>query len=333
MARKFFNKKVHSTKKTMTQIIIIFICIIGIIICFVVANYFNSRKPKDAIIELRDSIYIEINSELPEKTTFFSKLENVSEDSIDISLVDVNIKELGEYPVTLKIFNKKYNSKVIVVDTIEPDLTLEELQFDEPTEYSAKDFVSSCKDNSEEECKIEFYTLAVDQDGNEIDYSNYQENGKYKIEIIASDSSNNTTIKSTTLTIGKIDDIPSNVCKYGNNEYDSEKYILAVDISENGCAIDPNLYKEEQQYSAINRIMDEETERLQKEFKKLKGTGTIHLYRNPTVVLNKEETGIVGYTLHVKMEITENGNTELVEEYDLTLDGKRIFTVNKYNLE
>jgi len=159
------------------------------------------------------------------------------------------------------------------------------------------------------------------------------ENGKYKIEIIASDSSNNTTIKSTTLTIGKIDDIPSNVCKYGNNEYDSEKYILAVDISENGCAIDPNLYKEEQQYSAINRIMDEETERLQKEFKKLKGTGTIHLYRNPTVVLNKEETGIVGYTLHVKMEITENGNTELVEEYDLTLDGKRIFTVNKYNLE
>lgn len=333
MARKFFNKKVHSTQKTMTQIIIICACVIGIIICFVLANYFNSKKPKDAVIEMRDSVYIEINTELPDKTIFFTTLENVSEDDIKISYADVDIAKIGEYPVTIKIYNEKYSVKVHVVDTIAPMLTLEEIHIDENQEYQAKDFVTSCTDNSTENCQISFYDLAVDQDGNSIDYSKYKENGKYKIQIVGSDSSENSVVKDTFLIIGTGEETPSNTCKYGSNEYDKDKYIMAVDISENGCAIDANLYKDEQQYAAINRVMDEETERLKKEFKKLKGEGTIQLFRNPSVILNKEETGIVGYTLHIKMEITQNGTTEVVEEYDLTQDGKRIFTINKYNLE
>ena len=76
MAKKFFNQKVSNKKKTITQIIIISICVVGIVACLLIANYFNKKLPKDAIIEMRDSVAVEVNSELPDKTVFFTKLKN-----------------------------------------------------------------------------------------------------------------------------------------------------------------------------------------------------------------------------------------------------------------
>ncbi|MDE6285309.1 MAG: hypothetical protein K2M17_06140, partial [Bacilli bacterium] len=325
MAKKFFNQKIPNTQKTVTQIIIVVVCIIGIIVCFCFASYFNNKPHNEAVISLRDSVAIEVNSPLPDKTTFFSELANVEEDKIEISYEKVNNSKVGEYEVTIKLYNKKYKSKLLVVDSISPVLTLKDVTINAGETYKAEDFIESCTDNSKEDCKVEFYTLAIDQEGNKIDYSNYQATGNYKIQIVASDTSNNTSVVDTTLTIGE--GTPINpVCQYGNNEYDTA-YILAVDITENGCAINEELHQDETVTAAVRAIMESETEKLKKEFSKLNGSGTITLNRNISAVRNKAGTGIVGYSLLMELAITKNGNTELAESYYLDLSGKRIFSV------
>ncbi len=332
LARKFFNQKVQNTKKTVMQICIIAACIIGVLVCFLLAYYFNNKPKKEAIINLRDSVAIEINSQLPDKTTFFTQLENVKESDIQISYEKVNTKNIGEYPVSIRLYGKKYESKVIVLDSIAPDLDLKELKIEEGDSYTPQDFVNYCNDNSMQECSLEFYTLATDQDGNKIDYSKYKEVGSYKIEIIATDEANNSTIKETTLTIGNGEQKPP-VCKYGSNEYDKDKYLLAVDVTENGCAIDAELYNDDIIYERVSTILDNDTNRLKNEFKKQNGSGNLILNQYPNAIRNKEGKGIVGYTIHMEVSLEKNGEKEVIESYDLDINGKRIYTINKFNLE
>lgn len=332
MARKFFNQRINNTRRTVTQIIIIVVIVIGVISAFFIINAFRNKNNGDVIIELKDNITIEINSSLPEKTTFFSKLENVDEKDIEISYKSVDVSKAGSYQVALKINNKKYESTLNVVDTISPELALKNYSISSEGSYKASDFVEKCTDNSKEECKIEFYGLATNQNGEKIDYSKYSTPGNYTVQIIASDSSNNSTIKDATLTIGKPNIPIQTTCKFGGNDYDQNLYILAVDVTENGCALNLNYYQDSNVLAAANSIMDQETEKLKKEFSKLNTDGTIVLNRKATAILNKEGKGIVGYTIHMDLIVNKNGNEELVESYYLDKAGKRIYSVNKYNL-
>lgn len=339
LARKFFNQKVKNTQKTVMQISIIVVCVIGIIACFCIANYFNNKPKENAVISLRDTVTIEVNSNLPDKTTFFTALENVSEEDIQVSFEKVNTKATGEYDVTIKLYNKKYQAKVLVIDSMAPNLKTKNISIEENTTYQASDFVEQCNDNSMKECTIDFYKLATDQDGNKIDYSTYKDIGVYKIQIVASDASNNTTVQEATLTIGEGKEKPP-ICKYGSNDYDKSKYVLAIDVTENGCAIDKTIFNNTEDptqkqiiYQRAIAVMDEEAAKLQSEFKKMNGSGDLLLNRDANAVTNTEGTGIVGYAIHMELTLIKDGVSEVIESYDLDTTGKRIYTINKYNLE
>lgn len=333
MAKKFFNQKVNNTKKTITQIVIISVCILGIIICFFIANRFNSKDKKDAVITIRDSVAVEVKTNYPEITTFFSELENVKESDIKVSYADADIDKVGEYPITIKIYNKTYNSKLNVIDSYAPELILKTVTIKAGDNYKAEDFVESCTDNSGEDCQINFYTLGIDQDGNKIDYESFTTQGTYQIQIIASDSSKNNTIKTTTLIIGNGSSTQPIICKYGDTNYDTNKYILATDVTENGCALDLNLYQNEKTLERVTALMEEETIKLKKEFNKLNISGNITLNRNTETILNTKGTGIVGYSLHIELRVEKDGQTEIIESYYVKSDGTRVYSINKYNLK
>lgn len=334
MAKKFFNQKIKKSKKTtMTKAIALSIIAILILIIVVVVIILNiQNRHNNAVVKMRDVVAVEVNSELPDKTLFFSELEHVKEKDIKISYKNVDIKELGKYTVDIKIYGKKYKGTLEVIDTESPELKLKNLSIPVGTKYKPEDFVESCTDNSEKECKISFYTLGMDQNGKNIDYSSFTAEGKYNIQIVATDAANNsTTAISTELTIGAAEDIKPIKCKYGNNEYDTGMYNLAVDVSQNNCALDLNLYQDDNILAPVKRLINSEKEKLNKEFSKINlNTKDIYLNTNIGPVLNKSGSGIVGYTLFIEVSLKKNGQAEIIESYYVNLDGSRNYTINKY---
>ncbi len=331
MARKFFNSRISSQKTTM-QIIIIVGSLIGIIICFLIAHHFLSKPNNNnkATIKLRDRIAVEINSNLPDKTLLFSELENVSEDEIEVSFDKVDLTKVGDYTVVIKVFGEEYHATVQVLDTQAPELILKDLELEEGKKYSLDDFIIDCTDNSNEQCAINF------NDTTGIDYTAYSAPGNYVVQIVANDSSNNKVVQEANLTIkskdGEIHVDPS-LCTFGNDEYDQDQYILALKVTENGCGRDLNLYQSDILLNGVNAIMEQETEKIQKEFSKLNIEGEKNLNRTSQPVLNLTGNGLVGYTIHMEVSILNDDVEEVVESYYLNLDGSRIYSINKYNLE
>lgn len=338
MARKFFNQKVKkSSSRSKIAYIIIGICLLLIIVTIILFIIFRRQMPEDAVIEIRDVVTVEVNSELPDKTLFFAELQNVKEDDIDISFAEADITKVGDYKVEITIFGNNYESTLSVVDTQAPILTVHNFSISISESYSASDFVESCSDNSGDECNISFYEMGMDQDGNIIDYSSYSEEGNYSIQIIATDASgNSTTATMATLTIGdSVSEPEPTSCSYGNDEYDSNTYILAVNVTQNGCALDANLYENETVNAPAYELADSDTEKLQKEINKLNINQDLEksLNRIITPVLNEQGTGLVGYSIQHELTIIyEDGSSELVASYYISTNGERIYTVNKYNL-
>lgn len=339
MARKFFNQKVKgSSNKSRIAYIIVGVCILVIFIAVILVVVFsNSSGNDDAVIKIRDVVTVEINSEVPDKTLFFAELQGVSEDDIDVSFADADLTKVGEYSIEIKVYGEKYNSKLAVVDTEAPNMNAKNYRIPVGGTYKATDFVDSCTDNSGEECIIEFYELGMNQSGEKIDYGSYKGEGTYSIQIVAKDASGNTTSPITvSLTIGEGGNITTpTTCNFGGSDYDSTKYILGVNVSQNGCALDLNLYQNEATTKPAYDLAEQDTEKLQKEISKLNINQNLkkHLNRLITPVLNNAGTGIVGYTIHQELSITyEDGTTEVVASYYINTDGTRTYSINTYNL-
>ena len=339
MARKFFNQKVKgSSNKSMAAYIIVGVCVLLVFVCIILVVLFSNRTPEDARIEIRDVVTVEINSEIPDKTLFFSELQNVKEDEIDISFAEADLTKVGEYSVEINLRGETYESKLAVVDTQAPNLVARNYNIAVGDAYSAEDFVESCTDNSGEDCIIEFYTMGMDQDGVTIDYGSYTDEGTYTVQIIASDSSgNSTTATSATLTIGEASGpVTPTTCTYGNSEYDYNTYILGINVTQNGCALDLNLYQNESVTAPAYELANADTEKLQKEISKLNINENLerNLSRLISPVLNAAGTGIVGYTVHMELAIKyEDGHEEVVASYYINTDGKRVYSINTYNLD
>ncbi len=340
MAKKFFYDKVHNTKKTIIHLIIIGVCVIGIIICFVITSNFQGENKKGEV-SLKSEVTIEVNEEYTNEI-FFSKIENVDINTINVKYPNTfDPSTPGEYTVTINIDGNDYDTKLIVVDTIKPNLLLKELTIKENEPYNAQDFVTSCSDNSGKDCIIEFYSDGTDEDGNPLDYSIYKEEGIYPIKISASDYSDNQNILETILIVekesevippdpGTEPEIPT-VCKYGNNDYDKENYLLALDITSGGCAISLDLYNQNEE---IKKIMETETTRIVKDVQKLNITGTLYLDRRISAITNLTATGLVGYELRMVYTFDDGngGEQQTIADYKLNSAGKRVFITNNYNL-
>ena len=336
MARKFFNQKVRgSSNKTIAYAIVGGVLVAMVIFIFMVV-FTNQSDVGDPIIEIRDLVTVEVNSELPDKTLFFAELQNVDEDDINISFADVDLSKVGDYPIEINLYGETYDTKLSVVDTVSPEIHLKNYNIPIGGTYKPEDFVDSCTDNSGEECTIEFYDLAKNQDGNPIDYSTYTDEGTYTIQIVASDSSGNTTTPDTViLVIGESDIVTPSTCNYGNSVYDSNTYILGVNVTENGCALDLNLYQDESITAAAYELLNQDTDKIKKEVAKLNINASASRTLNQVVspVLNTTGTGLVGYTVHQELTITyEDGSSELIASYYINTDGSRTYSINKYNL-
>lgn len=335
MARKFFNQKVKKAKKkinTTTYIIIGGIVLAVLIVISVFIIILNNNRHKDAVIKLRDNLAVEVNTGYPDKTLFFYELENVKEKDIKVNYKNVDLKEVGKYNLTLKIYGKKYKTTLEVVDTESPTLEAKDYAIAAGEEYSPKDFVANCTDNSGKECIIEFYKLSLDQDGKEYDFGSFTKEGTYTIQIVAKDESGNSTVPvSAKLSIGEKQSKPIS-CKYGNSDYDNSKYNLAINVTDNGCALDLNLYQNDNIVAPVKSLLNAEEEKLKKEFSKIKvDTKTLYLNSNIAPVLNITGKGIVGYTLYIEVSIQNtNGEKEVIESYYLNQSGNRDYIVNKY---
>jgi len=157
MAKKFFHNRVHNTKRNIINAIIIGVCIIGVIICFIVVSSFEGEdhRQENGNISIKSEATVEINEAFT-KDIFFSKIENVDLDNIAITYSE-DITKIGRYDVNIVINDKSYVSILNVVDTKIPELTLKDVTIDKGKTYSAYDFVEKCSDNSNVDCKISYY--------------------------------------------------------------------------------------------------------------------------------------------------------------------------------
>ncbi len=338
---KFFYNKVYNSKRTIINIVIIAVCVIGIVICFVVTSNFqgeDQRKP-EANLSIKSDVTIELNENFS-KDIFFSRIENIKLENIEIIYPDdFDTKKVGKYTIGIVVDGKTYNSTLNIVDTVKPTLNLKELTINSNTSYQAKDFVLNCSDNSNNECDINFYD-GIDEEGQTVDYSKYKDAGTYAIKIEAKDPSGNQTVSETKLIINGDTTTPSTpvtpsvptTCKYGDGEYDSQNYTLAVNITTNNCAVSLDLYKNSTITAEINKIMDTETIRIQRDVQALNILGTPSLNRRMTAVVNKSGDGIVGYELRMTISITDGSKSTLIADYKLDANGKRIFISNPFNL-
>lgn len=331
---KFFNQKVKKGRKNNPIQLYVILTIVGILILiaiYAIISVSNRNTHKDSVIKLRDKATVEINNKNFDKTLFFAELENVKESDIKTNYSKVDFTKIGTYTVKLVIYNKTYETKLEVVDTEAPVLKTKDFTIKKGDTYKAENFVSSCKDNSNKECNIEFYSLALTQDGSSLDYSKFTEEGTYQIQIVASDESNNkTTPMTATLTIGK-GSTTTQKCYYGPGEYDTSK-ILSVNVTDNGCALDLNLYNKEETLLPVKEAIENEETKLKNELGKINlGVKTVYINSEMDPILNLDGTGVVGYTVKMIVSVyNANNEKEIIEEYYLNSNGSRDYIINKY---
>ena len=338
MAKKFFYNRVYNTRRTIINVIIIGVCVIGIVVCFIITSNFQGKDitTPEKSLNIKNEVIVEVNQDFS-KDIFFSKIENVNLDEIQINYDnDYNIARPGRYNVTITVSGKNYNSSLVVVDTLKPELLTKDVTINEYEYYNANDFVSRCTDNSNENCIIAFYTEGLDEDGNSVNYSKYTKPGTYTIKIVAKDSSENINVQEAKLTIKSQSatqpETPT-TCKYGTDEYDKTDYLATVIVASNHCAISLDLYLNPTTMEEFNKVMDAETTRITKDIGALNLSGSLSLDRHIRTIINKKGLGVVGYELTMTVTITDHGESEKIVEYKLDNKGNRIYTVNKYNLK
>lgn len=333
---KFFNQKVKKGRKKKNNPVQLYVIltIVGILVLIAIYTIINvsSKNPhRDSVIKLRDKITVEINNKNFDKTLFFAELENVKESDIKVNYSTVDFTKLGTYSVKLVIYNKTYETKLEIVDTEAPVLKTKDITIKKGDTYKAENFVSSCKDNSNKECLVSFYSLALTQDGSSLDYSKFTEEGTYQIQIVASDESNNkTTPMTANLTIGK-GSTTTQKCYYGSGEYNTSQ-ILSVNVTDNGCALDLNLYNKEETLLPVKEAIENEEIKLKNELRKINlGVKTIYINSEMEPILNLDGTGIVGYTIKMIVSVYNvNEEKEIIEKYYLNNNGSRDYIINKY---
>lgn len=329
--KKFFNTKVKSKRKTVIKLIIVGVAVVLVIAAIIVYLVVNmEKKPQE--LEVKKELTVELNQTITDQMFFTANSPDL--DNVYIVYPDnFDNAKIGTYEVTVKTSDSNYKTIVNIVDTTSPSLVLKEVTLNPFRFYTVNDFVESCSDNSGEECTIAFYTESVDKDGNKIDYSNFITEGKHDIKIVAKDSSGNETLKETKLTIGKNNtEQPTPECNYGDDTYDESQFVMASKVAANGCALNLTLYNDNSLASNINKLMSTETLRIKKDLDILNPDGTVALNRTINVILNKAGTGMVGYELRITVTLTKNKKSEIIADYKVDADGKRIFITNPEGL-
>lgn len=242
--KKFFFDATY-VKKSRRKLIIIGSCVVVLIICLIFGMSKIAKKKKpgggkvNSNIILRQEIKTEVKSSLPDKASYFEKLENTDLNKIEIIYPDnfetdidaskcpegllgeINSildgtkegkiedyecitkvsKKVGNYDIKVVYDKKDYSVKLNVIDSTPPVLKLKDVAITKGDSYTIDDFVESCTDNYDEACKLDYYYNNY-SNSESVDYSKLAEEGTYSIKVAAADSSGNLSMPETaTLTI------------------------------------------------------------------------------------------------------------------------------------
>jgi len=355
---KFFNGRVKQSRASMVKMGLIIAGVVLIILIFIIIAIRNNSK-NPATLVLVENLTLEINSEEPNKMDFFSQFENFDEEKITIDYRDFDITEVGTYVVTVKAEGLGQEDVTVnVVDTTAPELTLNEVEIPYGQTYKAEDFITSCIDNSNEECYVEYYSEQLDQNGNKISFSSYTEVGTYVIKLVAKDNSDNyTNPKETTLTIvdngegggGSSNEPDPSLCLFGGLSIDKTQYdvplAIVVGDKTSGCALDRDLWDDKEVTDSVAKFYNIDYQKLKNDLKEILKTeypqgANIVAYPNYIAILNESITGLVGYAIEVKVYVTNVGYTGAIDteenlqlSYYLLEDQSREYLVNKFNLK
>lgn len=168
--------------------------------------YINSTsKPSESTLEatksvnkeniVKDSLQIEINSQVPKPTDYF---EDSPKENLNINYyqnekeVEVKTDKVATYDVIIS-GNINYRSKLEIVDTTPPEVELKTITIYENNKYLANDFVSSYQDNSGD-LSYTVYFINAEQ-------ANLKKVGTYEITLKVCDVNNVCTEKNTVLKI------------------------------------------------------------------------------------------------------------------------------------
>lgn len=168
--------------------------------------YINSTsKPSESTLEatksvnkeniVKDSLQIEINSQVPKPTDYF---EDSPKENLNINYyqnekeVEVKTDKVATYDVIIS-GNINYRSKLEIVDTTPPEVELKTITIYENNTYLANDFVSSYQDNSGD-LSYTVYFINAEQ-------ANLTKTGTYEITLKVCDVNNVCTEKNTVLKI------------------------------------------------------------------------------------------------------------------------------------
>lgn len=202
--------------------IIVFISILGISITTKLKSQNNNsgiidppykeikEENSQQVAEVKEYISVEIGEELPNVSSYFVKLDQNNTYEIKYFLNNKElpldefttlneekryVKNISEYEVIITNEEQEYTSKLKVIDTTIPEITLKNVTITEGGTYSAKNFLEAYIDNSGSSS----YTISyVDKNK-----SSYKNPGTYDIAIKVCDESKNCTEKTATLTINK----------------------------------------------------------------------------------------------------------------------------------
>lgn len=348
---KFFNGKVKNDKEKYIKYGVIAggVLLILIIIMMIVAN---NRGSGNAVLTLKESLDVEVGTKLPDKMEYFSEFENFEESKITVNDSSVDIDTVGVYEVTVSAKGLGEEEVVVnVVDKTAPALVVRNLNIASGEYYSAEDFVTSCTDNYDDGCIVEFYKETKDQNGNPVDYSNYSVDGQYTVIIIAKDESGNETApQSATLVIGTGGGggpiTPGN-CSFGDLTVKSNaSYPVAVIVGDtnSNCAINRDLWDSTNTQAPAKAFYQADFEKLKTQASPIikekfpNGAKTV-VVPDYIAVLNESTRGLVGYAIYVKVYIADASSagdvtieSNLKAAYYLRSDKTRDYDVNVYGL-
>lgn len=198
-------------KKLISIISLVGGIIIGIILGIIITNIIDKpseskelEQNKETVekVEYKESITISLEDDLPSIKDYLVVGEVQADDIVykndNDEEVDLTKNVIGTYSVYI---NNEKISTLIILDEVKPELELKELTIEESKKYVISDFVVSCSDNSNEECLLSF---------KDDEMSSYNKAGTYGIVILAKDSSDNVTLKSTKLIINKKKEVNNN---------------------------------------------------------------------------------------------------------------------------
>lgn len=363
--RKFFFDKVYTKKNYTMPIIIGIVLIVLIILTFLLTRYFkqNNNLEKDEIkIIVKESLDIELYSEIPSKEDFINKIENIDYKDIEVifpeelkTIVDTSncedknnqkgcsktlVTSLGSYNVIIKSDKLPKQENVVklnVLDKVSPILELKEVTITEGATYKIENFIASCSDNTNALCIYEYVKTDKDENGELIDYSGFKTVGKHTIKIIAKDASGNRSeVKETTLNINKKKNTISTTCKYGNLSY-SSAFVIATKIENTKCAISVQEAESVANKAALKHnkklVTEIQNAYLQKTIDAMNLEGQITYDITYGLVYNSSKKGVVGYYLMSEAKQTVGNKTTTLARYYIDENGNRVWKINTLNLK